>query len=192
MIASPAQTGMALDEFIRAYDREPFEVIDGERVAKMPNVFGPSYLINLLFSALLFYVTEHKLGKVFSETTFVLPGTKKSGWVTGSRIPDIMFYEGKRIDNYIAANKDYAARPLELIPDLVVEVISPTDLYSDVSRKIDAYLRDGVPLIWVIDSQRRVATIYEKGKVPQSLTEIDSLHGNTFIPGFEMALSELF
>jgi Uma2 family endonuclease len=194
MIASPAQTqtGMALDDYIRECDRSPFELIDGERIEKMPTVFGPSELMNLLYNLLFMYTSQHKMGRVYSETTFILPGSHSANWVKGSFVPDIMFFAGTRIDDYKAANPDYAARPLELIPDLVVEVVSPTDLYSDISRKIDACLSIGVRLIWLLDPQRGAAVVYASGQPPLPLASDGVLSGGEVVAGFEVALSALF
>ncbi|MDX2140777.1 MAG: Uma2 family endonuclease [Chloroflexota bacterium] len=88
-------------------------------------------------------MTQRKLGRVFSEATFTLPGSYSSNWVKGSRISDVMCYAGTRFEEYEAQTPNAGVRPLELIPDLVVEIISPADKYSDVNRKVEVYLKDG-------------------------------------------------
>lgn len=141
----------------------------------------------------LLHVTTKLLGEVFSETTFVLPDTDDANWVIGSRIPDIMFYTGDRIAEYIAKTPDWRSRPVLLVPDFVIEVISPTDAFSDVDKKIDAYLADGVRLIWVIDPQRRKAFIHAPDmEQPRQLTGDAVLDGEDVIPGFQIVLSKLF
>lgn len=188
----PERLGMSYTAYIEAASQHPLEIIDGERIDPMPSVFGPSEIINLLMAALLAFVTPRRLGRVFAETAFILPGSYGSNWVEGSRIPDVMYYAGTRIEDYKVANPDHALRPLELIPDLVVEVVSPSDLYSQVHLKIDAYLRDGVRLLWVIDAQRQSATVYAPGQPPEMLPGDGVLRGGDVIPGFEIALAELF
>jgi Uma2 family endonuclease len=45
---------------------------------------------------------------------------------------------------------------LELAPDLVVEIVSPTDRWTTVSDKVDAYLLAGVHVVWVIEPTARI------------------------------------
>jgi Uma2 family endonuclease len=182
---------MPLDEFLEAAEREPFELIDGEKVIKIPNVLGPTKAIQALYLALFLFVAQHKLGRVFSEATFTLPGTHGSNWVKGSRIPDVMFYAGTRFEDYEAQTPDADLRPIELIPDLVVEIISPPDRASDVTRKVNIYLKDGVRLIWVIDPQVRTAMVYAPEQPILMLSESDLLRGGDVVPGFEMLLKDV-
>jgi Uma2 family endonuclease len=191
-VVAPVEIGMPLDEFLEAMDSEPFELIDGERIIKMPNVLGPGKAIQALFVALFIYVQQNRLGRVFNEITFILPGKHGPKWVKGSRIPDVMFYAGTRFEDYEAQTPDANLRPIELIPDLVVEVVSPTDKYTDVNRKVEVYLKDGVRLIWVIDPQVRTAMVYAPGQPIIMLNEDDVLRGGDVVPGFEMMLKDVF
>src|SRR5690606_2584147 len=83
-----------------------------------------------------------------------------SNWVTGSRIPDVMFYVGDRLAKYKAETPDYRERPLSIVPDLVIEVVSPNDKVIELDAKIDLYLSDGVRLIWVFNPQSRKVTVH--------------------------------
>jgi Uma2 family endonuclease len=185
--------GMPLEEFVRLNDEQPFELINGERRPKLPTVFGHSEIIRMLFLALYMYVTSRQLGEVYSETTFVLPDTIVRNWVEGSRTPDVMFYAGTRVAVYKTEHPDYRANPLALVPDFVIEVISPTDKYSEVDEKVDAYLADGVRLIWVIDPQRRKATIHTPdAEQPTHLSGEVMLDASEVIAGFQIGLATLF
>jgi Uma2 family endonuclease len=190
-VIAPVESGMPLDEFLEAMDSEPFELIEGKRIVRMPTGFGSSEAISLLFSALFSFIIHRGLGRVYSETTFILPGTFNPQWVTGSRIPDIMVYMGARIDEYKALHPD-RTRPLEIIPDLVVEVVSPTDKYTDVNRKVETYLKDGVRLIWVVDPQARTAMVYAPGQSILLLNEDELLRGGEVVPDFEILLKDVF
>jgi Uma2 family endonuclease len=79
------------------------------------------------------------------------------------------------------------------VPYLVAEVVSPTDKFSELDEKIDAYLADGVRLIWVIDPQRRKAIVYRPdAEQPTHLSGAGVLDGSDVLPGFQIALSALF
>lgn len=49
---------------------------------------------------------------------------------------------------------------LQVVPDLIVEVISDHDLARDVARKVRDYQDVGVKVIWVVDPDSRTASIY--------------------------------
>ncbi|MBA3869322.1 MAG: Uma2 family endonuclease [Anaerolineae bacterium] len=185
--------GMPLAEFMEAVEAQPFELINGERRIKLPNVFGHSKVIRLLF--LLFYqFTQLKReGEVYTETTFIMPNKADTNWVEGSRIPDLMYFAGTRIADYEAQNPDHNTRPLALVPDLVIEVVSPNDKVSELDEKIDAYLLDGVRLIWVVDPQRRKATVYAPDmEQPLHLNVNGMLDGDDVLPEFQVALADIF
>lgn len=188
-----ARVGMPLAEFLEAFHQQPFELINGERIIKMSNMFFHSELIRLLFVALYTYTVAEQAGEVFSETTFILPGHYDSSWVEGSRIPDLMYYSGDRIKQYKQENPDHRFMPLALVPDLVVEVVSPNDKVSELDAKIDAYLADGVRFVWVIDPQRRKVHLHEPdNEMVIQLSGDAVLDGGEVLPGFQMALPKLF
>jgi Uma2 family endonuclease len=189
--------GMPLAEFIRLYDVEgPFELINGERIPRLPNVAGHSEVIEILFLAIYLFTTGKSLGKIIRETTFVLSHT--SNWVTGSRVPDLMFYVAERINAYYEATPDWKDKPYILTPNLAVEVVSPTDNLADLDDKANLYLADGVGCVWIVDPQkRRVSIQILKSLEPFTkeetyLKDADILKGGDIIPGFEIAVAKLF
>lgn len=187
------KVGMPLHDFLAEAHQQPFDLINGERKYLLPHLYGHDKTVRILLFAIIAFLTGRKLGEVFSETTFILPDKVDSNWVKGSRTPDIMFFTGNRLADYEAEHPDHRERPLALIPDFVIEVVSPNDSFSDIDEKIDAYLKDGVRLIWLIDPQRRKAIIYEAGKdQPFHMAADGKLDGKDILPGFTVQLSELF
>jgi Uma2 family endonuclease len=192
-MTTTTRIGMPLDEYLQLSNAAPFELINGERKPKLANAAGHSEVIQVLFLALYTYNAARQLGTVYSETTFILPEAYDSNWVSGSRIPDVMFYVGDKIPVYKSATPDWRERPFPIVPDFVAEVISPTDKYSEVDEKIDVYLQDGVRLIWVIDPQRRKAIVYAPdAEQPLHLSGDAVLDGGDVIPDFQIALPKLF
>jgi Uma2 family endonuclease len=124
MVQEVTKIGMPLEEFIELSNEQPFELINGERKPKLPNIYGHNEMISILLELLVDFVRSLKLGFVYPELTFILPGTDEKDWVSGSRIPDIAFYVAERINLYKAANPDHMKRPLALVPDMVIEVVS--------------------------------------------------------------------
>jgi Uma2 family endonuclease len=191
----PAVTkiGMPMEEFIRLYDAEgPFELIDGERIPKMPNVAGHGEMVELLYQAI--YLLQ--LGKIIREMPFVLSYT--SNGVTGSRIPDLMYYVADRMNAYKEAHPDWRDKPYVLVPDLVIEVVSPTDNLSELEEKVNLYLLDGVRAVWVADRHKRRVSLHTLNtrdpfsKIETHLKEGDTLSGGEIVPGFEIAVAKIF
>jgi len=195
----PAATkiGMPMEEFIRLYDTEgPFEFIDGERKPIMPQVAGHGEVSLTVYHGLYAVTAANHLGVVLHEQTFVLSYT--SNWVTGSRQPDVMFYTAERINAYKEANPDWKLKPYVLVPDLVVEVMSPNDDPDELDEKIDLYLADGVRMAWVMNPQRIKVSVYiptpntPRTKQQTNLFSGDTLTGGDLLTGFEMPVAKIF
>ncbi|GAB4523644.1 MAG: Uma2 family endonuclease [Anaerolineae bacterium] len=188
---SPVQVApLTLEDYTRLYSQDgPFEILDGERKTLVPPVMLHVITLQALFLILHQYCSQHALGVVFSEAPFVL--LDKQNWVRGSRVPDAMFVKQARWLQYQQDQPEWRSKPLILVPDLVVEVVSPTDLYTDVQNKVAHYLADGVQLIWVIDPTQKSAVVYQ-GDYFQTLTTEGTLDGGEVIPGLSVPLSEVF
>jgi len=190
------QVGMPLDEYMRLYDEQPFELINGERVIKMPNVIEHGDIIELLYLAIYMVVSAKQLGKIVREMPFVLSYT--SNWVTGSRIPDLMYFTMARVTAFQEAHPNYKKMPYVIVPDLVIEVVSPNDNLSELDEKEDQYLLDGVQIVWVLDPQKQRASINTLvarqpfTKQETHLTPTDTLTGGDLIPGFEIQVASIF
>lgn len=183
---------MTIEEFMRRYsDEGPFEIIEGELVPVTPQSTQSGMVAGELFLALATYVKSRNLGQVFIEVPFVM--SADSNWIAGSRVPDVMFVSAARMAELAATDPDWKNKPLALVPDLVVEVSSPTDSHASVEKKIARYLDDGVQLVWLIEPETQTVTIYTSGS--KQLTRLDAedtLTGGEVVPGFEMAVAGLF
>lgn len=191
------QVGMSMEDFIRLHDTEgPFELIDGEKVLRMLNVAGHNAIQKILFLALQAFAEMRGIGEVFMEAVFVVSFT--ANWVAGSRIPDVMYYTTERLEGCKAANPDWKLKPYVLVPDLVIEVISPSDDQRQVSDKIDLYLLDGVRAVWAVDLARETVSIYTlvtRGPFTRQQTILragETLSGGEIIPGFAIPVAQIF
>ncbi len=191
----PIQTRvMTIEEFAQRYDEEgPFEIIDGEIIEMSPSVFGPSEIADTLMTALKLYAIPRKLGNAYMEIPFILPDTYSPQWVKGSRVPDVMYFRAEKLAAYKSDTKGYRTLPLMMIPDLVVEVVSPTDNYTEISKKITRYLSDGIKIVWVVDPQTKTVSVHLLGSKQQTnLSGEDKLTGGDVIPGFEITVASIF
>jgi Uma2 family endonuclease len=185
------EIGLSLEDFIQRYDEAPFELIDGEFYEMSPQAIGSSQL-GFSLARLMAEVAEvNHLGLVVPEAPFVLK--KGKNWVRGSRVPDIMFVTADRLKALVESDPDWYKKPLTIVPDLVVEIMSPTDRFSNVLRKVKLYLSDGVQVCWIVDAERQAVLIYRAGSDQVTLlTEEDTLTEATLLPGLSIPIAKLF
>ena len=193
MVDASVQTEkLTVDEFMRLYETEgPFEILDGERIDQVSTGAKHGVIARTLWRALDRFIESHALGELFHEQAFILPDPENKNWVGGSRIPDLMFVNSARYAAYWDEYGEQENPPMALIPDLVVEIVSPTDIHEDVDRKVDLSLEDGVQQVWVIKPKTQTVTVYE-GSQRRNLTKDHTLTGSDILPGFEIPVASLF
>ncbi len=191
-MAVQTRVGMPMAEFIRQFDQSPFELIDGERIPIMPPVYAHGLIWKRLYALLAAYEQAHpELVEVYSELPFVL--VYDSDWVSGSRVPDIMVFRTERIAAYRAQTPDFGDKPIVLVPDVCVEIISQNDNYQEVDAKVDSYLADGVQLIWVVNPRNQTVTIYTPDSNQFTRLKVDeTLNGGTVLPNFSLPVKAIF
>jgi Uma2 family endonuclease len=158
-----------------------YEIVRGERVEKRPMGMLQAWVASTLLAILDNFVRSHRLGKVISESLFVLdPATDLQ------RRPDLAFVSRQRV------RKPVQSAAWGVVPDLAVEVISPTNRAPEVLEKIDEYFAAGVRLVWVVYCQPRQVYVYGSPVTIQVLTPQDTLDGDAVIPGFTLPVAKLF
>ncbi len=80
----------------------------------------------------------------------------------------------------------------DVVPDLMVEVISPSDKAEELQTKIREYFEAGARQVWVIYPRERIAYIQTNRTKIQVLTDCDSITGGDLLPGFQLPLAQLF
>jgi Uma2 family endonuclease len=164
-------------------DGYKYELVEG-RLRKMTPAGSLHGVVGMrLASAVLAHVDHNQLGVVFAADT----GFKLATNPDTVRAPDIAFVARERIP---AAGIPTAYWPGA--PDLAVEVLSPTDVRSEIDEKIDEYLRSGVRLVWFVNPFERRVTVHRRGKRPLVLEGHDSVDGGDVLPGFRYPIARLF
>ena len=78
-------------------------------------------------------------------------------------------------------------------PDLVVEVLSPSNRPAEMSQKIYEYLAAGVLMVWLIDPDRRRLLLYRPDEfAPRIYREEDALEDLPELPGFRCLVTDFF
>ena len=141
---------MTYEEFLREYDGQYAEYVDGEVIKNMSVTQRHDDLTRFLQALLRFFVEAKRLGKIHGEPYQIkmLIGDKIKG-----REPDIFFVKSENLDRIGEQFFDGA-------PDLVIEVISPESVMRDTQDKFEEYETGGVNEYWIIDPNRRTANFY--------------------------------
>ncbi|MBI1830480.1 MAG: Uma2 family endonuclease [Planctomycetes bacterium] len=171
-------------ETVRA-DEPLYEIIDGRRVEMPPMSAFACLLANYLAREMMLHVHQFKLGRVVVDVLLhlALP-------VDRNRRPDVAFVSYERWAKDRPVDPD--ANAWDVVPNLAVESISPTDLIDELTQKIDEYFRAGVELVWVIHPKQRRLDVYDSPTSIRVLTINDVLDGGNVLPQFRLALQELF
>ena len=77
-------------------------------------------------------------------------------------------------------------------PDLAVEVVSPSDTIAQVEDKVAEWLEAGARMVWVVSPKLHTVTVYRSLTDIETLTEKDTLDGGDVVPGFSIAVAEIF
>lgn len=161
------------------------ELVRG-RVVVMPPV-GPEHgeRATSLILELGGFVVARGLGRVRAETGYWLGADPDHICA-----PDISFVREDRV-----AMETVYRGAVQQIPDLAVEIISPSDRDTDVQDKVQAYLDAGVPRVWVVRPPLRTITVHRPDRDPHvfrvgdELTSEDAAFPGT---GFMLPISTLF
>lgn len=102
------------------------------------------------------------------------------------RAPDVLFLSHER--DALRTRRDGF---LEVAPDLVVEILSPTDRPEAVRRKLDEYFAAGVRMAWVIDPAPRAVRVHRPGGGVRSVAAGGVIAGEDVLPGFELPVGDV-
>jgi Uma2 family endonuclease len=164
-------------------DGRRYELIRGELRQMAPA--GPTHgrLAMRIAARLLQHVEGHNLGTVYAvQTGFQLAHDPDT-----VRAPDVAFVSRQRLDAVEETEGYWPGAP-----DVAVEVISPSDRYTDVEDKVVEWLEAGSRMVIVVNPRQRVVTVYHSRTDIVMLTEEDTLDGGDVVPGWQLQIKDLF
>jgi len=98
----------------------------------------------------------------------------------------------KREAPAVTVGKEQRKTFLPVEPDFVIELMSPTDVFSQLQQKMKEYINCGVKLGWLINPDARQVEIYRQGKEKEVLDQPQTLSGENILPGLIVDLTEIF
>ncbi len=158
------------------------ELIQGELVMMSPAGFNHGRFALRIGTALDNFVTPRRLGIVVTAEA----GFRIAHDPDTVRAPDVGFVRTERIPS--GGVKGFFQGP----PDIAVEVVSPNDRASEVMAKAQDWLQAGCLLVWVVDPETRTVSVYRSRSEIAVLNDADALTGGDVLPGFSVAVKEIF
>jgi Uma2 family endonuclease len=161
-------------------DRD-FELLRGE-VVEMPRPRHPHGRVAFRIGFLLEQYAERVgRGYVVTESGVVLDDDPDT--VLG---PDAAFYTDT------TAFDELDPKWAEVPPVLVAEVSSPSDRSGRVNTKIREYLTSGVKIVWQVDYEERIVTVYRPRTEFEVVPESGELTGGDDLPGLSIKVADIF
>lgn len=158
------------------------ELIRGELRMMAPAGWDHGRILVNISTRLDTFVRERKLGWVLgAETGFLLKTNPDT-----VRAPDVAFIARERIPSDREQSVFFPGPP-----DLAVEVVSPSDRYSDVDDKVTDWLDAGCRMVIVVNPRKRTVAVHRGGSI-QVLRETDVLEGGDVVPGWTLPLAAIF
>ena len=102
------------------------------------------------------------------------------------RAPDLGIILGER------RGQLRGSKVIQLIPDLVVEVISPSETGPSIHRKLRQYFEAGVKGAWVVYPESGTVEAWTTPTVALRVLRGDDALTSPLLPGFTLPLQELF
>ena len=168
-----------------AYELRKFYLIDGrlheEDVPGRPH----AKIASELNAELVIYNRIHDVGEVLVEGGFY-PADDRFTLL----LPDVAFMRHDSLPQpppqaYVPA-----------MPDLAIEILSPSDTMAQARRKAQVYLDNGTALVWLVQPEARTVEVCRLDDDARLDTQIvglgERLSGEEVLPGFVLEVSDIF
>jgi Uma2 family endonuclease len=179
---SATKTLLTAEEF----DNYPFdedkryELDEGELIVMSKPAYRHNRVLAKLYVELHLYFRKNGGGEaLISENLYALsPKTRRS--------PDVGIILGDRHEEL------KSAKVIPIVPEIAVEVLSPSERPGMIHRKLKQYFDAGVKEVWLIDPESQDVEIWTGAKIPDHALAMGDALTSTLLPGFELPLTELF
>jgi Uma2 family endonuclease len=167
--------------YLRDTERRLYELIDGTLVEKSMG-WQESLLAGILLQWLNNYLDSNRLG--------VATGADGMTRLFGDTVrgPDVAFVAWNRMPHGRIPTDPIP----ELVPNLVIEVLSTSNTYAEMSRKRREYFQAGVELLWMVEHRTRSVTVFRSAQDATVYEGESIIDGGKVLPGWQVDIAELF
>jgi Uma2 family endonuclease len=182
-MSTTIENGYTAEDLLTMRDGDLYELVDGQLVERDMGTKS-NWIAGQLFGLVAAHAQRNGLGWVFPTDNSYQCFPNHPNRV---RKPVVSFIRLGRLPN-----EELPIGHCRIAPDLVAEVVSPNDLFSEVHRKVLEFLAAGVPLVWVVDLDSRTLLVYRADGTLSLLREEDQLSGEPVLNEFACLVSQLF
>ena len=183
MVAPVIEKLWTAEELSRLPESERYELVKGELIEMSP---PPGYEHGSMIMRLAVQIANYALANDLGEVLAAETGFRIARNPDTVRAADIAFIT--KAHRPTKPPKGY----LDLAPDLVAEVVSPSDDPDKVQRKIKDWLDGGSRLVLVVYPGSRQIAVYRSLREVTILTDGDTLTAPDLLPGFACPVSDIF
>jgi Uma2 family endonuclease len=176
------KTLITAEELLKMGEMKRWELVKGELIQMAPAGYGHGRISLKIGRLLGNFAEERNLGVVCAAETGVITSRNPDT----VRAPDAMFISNERLSDDIDPEHF-----LSIPPDLAVEVIFPSERWSEIEEKVEEYIKTGVRLIWLIDPRTRTVHVHRPPNEVRILKEDDTLTGEDVLPEFSVSIKAL-
>ena len=182
MVTTPSKP-INIEEFLALPETKPAsEYIDGKIIQKPMPKGKHSTIQGELIIALNSALKPQKIARAFPELRCTFGGR--------STVPDVTVFIWDRIPR---DNNGEIANSFEAAPDWTIEILSPDQSQSRVTKNILHCLDNGTKLGWLIDLQEQSVLVYFSKQQPEFFEDANNvLPVPDFANSFSLTLGELF
>ena len=163
-----------------------YYLIDGELYVKIAPGESHDDIAAKLAAHLFLFVDAANLGQVSTNAAYHPPSDRDE-----TLAPAVSF-----ISQEVTLAPYFERSHLAVMPDLAVEIISPSQTLAETRRKAEVYLRHGATMVWLVHPAAKNAeewTVADDGAPQNETIDLDGeLSGGTVLPGFTLPLERLF
>lgn len=174
-----ATTSLTIDDFerLQSEEAENCELVDGELVPMSSGTFEHNSTRDLILVRAHPFVFERRLGIIVAEQEYQFGDN--------AHAPDVSFFGSAKLPLL-----DPKKRVQRFVPDLAVEIVSPSDTASALWRKKDRYRACGTSEVWIVFPESREVQIFADSgdRILRGSAEVSTV----LIPGFKITVDELF
>ena len=177
----------AVSELMRqpAFADKRFYLISGVMYEMSPVKRRHSKLAVIISSILLSVVDERHLGEVHTEIGCYPHGDRHT-----LLAPDVAYF------SHASLSQQPEDEFLSVMPDLAIEIASPSDSLKQLREKSQIYLDNGSRLVWIVLPAEKGVDVCRSVDGPRLDIEFvgqdGKLSGDDVLPGFELEMTRLF
>jgi len=162
-------------------EHKHLELVYGKVVAKMSPGQIHGIIAAIICGKLINYAQAHDLGYVAVESGHYHPKDRHN-----VRLPDVSFIKKERVTEL---KEGFAS----VMPDLAVEVKSPSNTFKELEEKAHFYLDNGVSLVWIVYPTSETIEVFTDIEADAlTLTIADTLDGGDVLKGFTLVVKDIF